>query len=79
MEMFAKQYPGDLVSIHQQDIGVSLRSTPATYLGIADDIRKRFAAQSGKRAGLFLSMVPPHARYAVARVSLFQIWRLWIP
>lgn len=53
MAEFAKQYPGELISIRQQDIGVSLRSTPATYLGIADDIRKIFASRSGKKPGLF--------------------------
>ena len=33
----------ELVYISQKSIGVSLRSTPATYMDVAGDIRKRFA------------------------------------
>ncbi len=45
MESFRNSYPtpNDLVYISQKNIGVSLRSTPATYLDVAPDIRKRFA------------------------------------
>ena len=45
MESFRRCYPtpGDIVYISQKNIGVSLRSTPATYLDVAPDIRKRFA------------------------------------
>ena len=39
--------------ISQKNIGISLRSTPATYLDVADDIRKVFAKGSGKSASLF--------------------------
>ena len=35
--------PRELVYISQKNIGVSLRSTPATYMDVAGDIRKRFA------------------------------------
>ncbi len=42
-----------IVYISQKNIGVSLRSTPATYMGVADDIRKLFAKQSGVKADLF--------------------------
>ncbi len=53
MEVFEREYPGQIVSIQQKDIGVSLRSTPATYTGVADDIRKLFAQRSGKPVGLY--------------------------
>ena len=39
MEYFTSQYPGEVISIRQKDIGINLRSTPATYLDIADEIR----------------------------------------
>ena len=53
MDVFQAEYPGDIISIQQKDIGVSLRSTPATYTGVADDIRKLFARESGQTVGLF--------------------------
>ena len=43
MEYFTSQYPGEVISIRQKDIGINLRSTPATYLDIADAIRALFA------------------------------------
>lgn len=43
MEFFQNTYPEDVVSIRQKDIGINLRSTPATYLDISDDIRQLFA------------------------------------
>ena len=45
MECFRKAWPtpGEVVYISQKDIGVSLRSTPATYMDVAGDIRKVFA------------------------------------
>ena len=33
MEYFTSQYPGEVISIRQKDIGINLRSTPATYRG----------------------------------------------
>lgn len=42
-----------VVSIDQKAPGTSARSTPATYLGAADDIRKLFARATGRRASLF--------------------------
>lgn len=53
MEEFLKQYPGEVEYIKQGDIGVSLRSTPATYMKVAEDIRKVFAKASGKSTKLF--------------------------
>ncbi len=45
MTCFRQAWPkeGELIYISQKDIGVSLRSTPATYLDVAGDIRKLFA------------------------------------
>ncbi|WP_276803050.1 excinuclease ABC subunit UvrA [Odoribacter laneus] len=50
---YSEQRPGkEILYISQKNIGVSLRSTPATYLGVADDIRKIF----GQRSGVGMSM-----------------------
>ena len=43
----------DIVFISQKNIGISLRSTPATYLDVADDIRKLFAKTNKTKADLF--------------------------
>ncbi len=45
MECFRRTYPNpdEVVYISQENIGVSLRSTPATYMEVAGDIRKAFA------------------------------------
>lgn len=43
MECFRRSYPDGLVYISQKNIGVSLRSTPATYMDVAPDIRRLFA------------------------------------
>ena len=55
MESFRKQYsePEDVVYISQKNIGISLRSTPATYLEVADDIRKLFAKENKTKVDLF--------------------------
>ncbi|MBQ1409239.1 MAG: excinuclease ABC subunit UvrA, partial [Bacteroidales bacterium] len=42
-----------IVYISQKNIGISLRSTPATYLDVADDIRKIFAKANKTKADLF--------------------------
>ena len=42
-----------IIYISQKNIGISLRSTPATYLDVADDIRKLFAKTNKTRADLF--------------------------
>ena len=53
MQAFAEQSDEEVTLISQKSIGISLRSTPATYLGVADDIRKLFAKASGQKVGLF--------------------------
>ena len=49
---FPKAYP-DAVVIDQKPIGTSIRSTPATYTGVMDEIRKVFAKENGVGAGWF--------------------------
>ncbi len=55
MECFRKAYPlpEEIIYISQKNIGISLRSTPATYLEVADDIRKLFAKANKTKADLF--------------------------
>ncbi len=55
MECFRRAYPtpSDIVYISQKDIGVSLRSTPATYMDVAPDIRKLFARQHHLKESYF--------------------------
>ncbi|MFM9282438.1 excinuclease ABC subunit UvrA [Paenibacillus jiagnxiensis] len=43
---FVSLYPSSIV-IDQKPIGISSRSTPATYTGIMDEIRKIFAKENG--------------------------------
>lgn len=50
MECFRHNCGEETIYISQKNIGISLRSTPATYIGVADDIRKLFARES--KAGL---------------------------
>lgn len=49
---FLKQYPGAIV-IDQKPIGTSIRSTPATYTGIMDEIRKLFGKRNNIDPGWF--------------------------
>ncbi|MFJ9670257.1 ATP-binding cassette domain-containing protein [Streptomyces sp. NPDC101221] len=43
----------DAVVVDQSAIGISARSTPATYLGIMDTVRKVFARETGAEPGFF--------------------------
>lgn len=45
-EEFPEQYP-DVIRIDQKPIGTSSRSTPVTYVGAMDEIRKAFAKANG--------------------------------
>lgn len=49
---FKEQYP-EVIVVEQGSIGISSRSTLATYMGIMDDIRAIFAKETGQPAGLF--------------------------
>ena len=55
MDCFRTAYPNpdDIVYISQKNIGISLRSTPATYLDVSDDIRKLFAKENKVKMDLF--------------------------
>ena len=49
-------FPGawpEAVVIDQKPIGTSIRSTPATYTGVMDEIRRVFARENGVGAGWF--------------------------
>lgn len=49
---FKNQYPNAII-IDQKPIGTSIRSTPATYTGVMDEIRKIFAKNNGVGAEMF--------------------------
>jgi excinuclease UvrABC ATPase subunit len=49
---FTESYP-ETIMVGQGSIGVSNRSTLATYMGIMDDIRSIFSKETGQPAGLF--------------------------
>ncbi|WP_206502281.1 ATP-binding cassette domain-containing protein [Streptomyces chrestomyceticus] len=51
-EAFVGAHP-EAVVVDQSAIGVSARSTPATYLGAMDAVRALFARENGVPAGLF--------------------------
>ena len=53
MQELLARYREQTVFIDQSPIGVTSRSNPASYIGIADEIRKRFARATGVRAALF--------------------------
>lgn len=53
MEDFAARCGEEVVWIGQKSIGVNLRSTPATYLDIADPIRKLFAKENHRTMAQF--------------------------
>lgn len=52
LETFLEKHP-ESIAVGQDRIGISTRSTLATYMGIMDDIRNVFARETGQRAGLF--------------------------
>lgn len=52
MEEFLRRYPAAVV-VDQSPVGVNVRSNPATYTGILDEIRKLFAKANKVSASLF--------------------------
>lgn len=52
LEAFIENY-SDAITVGQGRIGISSRSTLATYMGIMDDIRLVFARETDQPAGLF--------------------------
>lgn len=53
MESFQRDCPEETIFIGQKNIGINLRSTPATYLDISDEIRALFAAANKVAAAWF--------------------------
>ena len=68
MEYFMSQYPGEVISIRQKDIGINLRSTPATYLDIADAIRALFAKANHSHRHISVSIPRAPARRVRVKV-----------
>lgn len=52
-QVFARQYESEVVMVDQGPITATNRSTPASYLGFFDDIRKLMAQESGRPESLF--------------------------
>ena len=52
-KIFAKKYAEETVLIDQGPITATNRSTPASYLGFFDEIRRLMAEENGKEEGLF--------------------------
>lgn len=52
-EVAMRYFDRPVIAISQKNIGISLRSTPATYMGIGDEIRKTFAGKSGVKESYF--------------------------
>lgn len=53
MEHFQNEFYEKVIAINQKDIGINLRSTPATYLDISDNIRNIFAKENKVNRNLF--------------------------
>ena len=52
-DVFARQYADRVVLVDQSPVTATGRSTPATFLGFFDEIRREMAAETGTDAGLF--------------------------
>lgn len=52
-DVFAKEYAEDVVLVDQSQVTATGRSTPATFLGFFDDIRKVISKETGQDASLF--------------------------
>ncbi len=52
-DVFARQYADRVVLVDQSPVTATGRSTPATFLGFFDEIRKVMAAENGVDAALF--------------------------
>ena len=51
-DVLREQHP-DIIAVDQSAIRASVRSTPATYVGVMDRIRRLFARENGVSASLF--------------------------
>ncbi len=52
-DVFAKQYEDQVILVDQSAITATGRSTPVTFLGVFDEIRKLFAQENQVDAGMF--------------------------
>lgn len=52
-DVFARQYEDSVILVDQSPVTATGRSTPATFLGFFDDIRKRIAEENNENAALF--------------------------
>jgi excinuclease UvrABC ATPase subunit len=52
-DVFAKEHVDDVVLVDQSPITATGRSTPATFLGFFDDIRKVISKETGQDASMF--------------------------
>lgn len=52
-DVFAGQYPEQVILVDQSPVTATGRSTPATFLGFFDDIRKQMAKENNVSAALF--------------------------
>lgn len=52
-DVFAKQYEDRVVLVDQSPVTATGRSTPVTFLGFFDEIRKLMAKETGADAGMF--------------------------
>ena len=52
-DVFAREYADRVVLVDQSPVTATGRSTPATFLGFFDEIRKVMAAENGVEASLF--------------------------
>ena len=52
-DVFAKEYAEDVILVDQSPITATGRSTPATFLGFFDDLRKAISKETGQDASMF--------------------------
>lgn len=78
-QVFAGQYESDIVMIDQGPITATNRSTPASYLGFFDEIRKLLSRESGKRTACSALTPLGPARCAAARALSSPSLPSWTP
>lgn len=78
---FLSQYP-DAVVIDQSAVSTSIRSNPATFTGIMDDIRGLFAKQTARAllcSALTLKGLVPIAADSDSSTRIWHLWRASSP
>lgn len=81
-DVFAKQYADRVVLVDQSPVTATGRSTPATFLGFFDEIRKVIAKENEVDAALFSfnsrGACPVCSGRGQAPLLLKENWYLWI-